>query len=169
MLSLVLAIGGAAWVMLFHKDNALNAEGIAYAQDAIRKITTDWNPDELWVRGNPILSVKYSKQHFRDLFDADRKIFGKIQAVKSTQGKAIETVTPGRPMITAWYTFRVDYERGIADVITLVEKDGDVWHIDLFEIKPFIQLVPFSQANKLTEKNKLAQSTDGSSQSATGK
>ena len=130
----VLVAGGAGLYVLAREGSALDAESKAYVQDAVEKITTNWDADELWQRSTAGLREHGTKQDVSNFFDAARNTLGPIQEFHGAEGQSTVMVTPSGKSITARYDAKVHFEKGDADIIVSAVKAASGWQIEGFRI-----------------------------------
>ncbi len=130
----ILGAGGTSLFMLAREGNALDIESKSYIQDAVEKITADWNANELWERSTVQFRKQGTEQDVRNFFDAARSSLGRMQQFRGADGQASVMVTPAGRSTTARYDAKASFEKGDADIIISVVKSESGWQIEGFHI-----------------------------------
>lgn len=130
----ILGAGGTGLYMLAREGNALDAESKAYVQDAVEKIATNWDADELWKRSSSGLREHGTRQDLNNFFDAARSALGRMQEFYGTDGQSAMMVTPSGKSTTARYDAKVHFEKGDADIVVNAVKNASGWQIEGFHI-----------------------------------
>jgi hypothetical protein len=130
----IVGAGGTGLYMLAREGGALDAESKAYVQDAVQKIATNWDADELWKRSATGLREHGTKQDLSNFFDAARSALGRMQEFYGAEGQSAVLVTPSGKSTTARYDAKVHFEKGDADIIVTAVKSTSGWQIEGFHI-----------------------------------
>ncbi len=130
----ILVAGGVGLYILAREGSALDAESKAYVQDAVEKITTNWDADELWQRSAAGLREHSTRQDLNNFFDAARGTLGRMQELRGTEGQSAMMVTPSGKSITARYDAKAHFEKGDADIVVSAVKTVSGWQIEGFHV-----------------------------------
>ena len=145
----VLLIAGAAGLYWVMSPSALDAECVAYVDDAAVAISAHWSKRELLSRATPSLAKHMSvkPEEFDAFFENTSTGLGALHRYEGATGR-VTVVTSGQPTvvtpgtgpgkletdITALYFASAKYERGSATLrFWLSKKDGS-WKIDQLDI-----------------------------------
>jgi CHASE1-domain containing sensor protein len=130
----ILVAGGASLFMLARHGSVLDAESKAYIQDAVVKIASDWDADELLRRGTARLLEHGTAQDIRNLFDAARRALERMQEFHGAQGQVFMMMTPAGKSTTAQYDAKATFEKGDADIVVSLVNGAAGWRIEGFHI-----------------------------------
>ena len=122
-------------------------ESAAYANNAVKAITANWNAQELVNRAHPALLAKTNPQEFTGLFDKIREI-GKVKKLEKCEGQAIinypslfSYAIGSGSETNAKYVCRADFDRGPAALAMILHKDAKAgWQIVTINVdSPFFK------------------------------
>ncbi len=113
---------------------ALDAESKAYVDKSVTAITLDWDADALWQQSSPHFRQMTKQEDLRNFFDAAREALGRLVATRGATGQATISVVNAVKIVTANYTVRAQFEKGDADILVGVVKNGSQWRIEGFHI-----------------------------------
>ncbi len=133
----VLVVGaGIAFAVVFYKGAGLNKEGAAYVDTAIVAIVAHWNKDELLGRASPRLIAATSPERLAALFDACAGALGPLVDYEAAKGQKVDMMFNINKVstISAIYTARAKFQKGVAEFrVTLIKMD-ERWMIEGFHI-----------------------------------
>ena len=124
-----------AVVALFAYSCQLNKEAKAYVEDAIPKITGQWNDQELINRASPpMLAAMKTRANVDNLFSRFRQL-GALKQIDEPKGSAgVQTFTGKGVVRYGNYIVHAQFERGPATIRIQVLRENDVWKINGFHI-----------------------------------
>jgi hypothetical protein len=145
----ILLIAGAAGLYWVMSPSALDAECVAYVDDAAVAISAHWSKGELLSRATPGLAKHMSvkPEEFDAFFENTSSGLGPLRRYEGATGRAM-VVTSGEPTvfkpgtgpektttdITALYFASAKYEKGSATLRFWLSKNDGSWKIDQFDI-----------------------------------
>ncbi len=121
----------------------LDHEATAYIQDAVPKIVTNWNSQELVDRATPeLLAAAKKNDELERLFVMFRQL-GSFKHLDKPEGTVVSSAFTGEGTVTVGnYTAHGDFEKGPATIKIQLRRVNDVWEINGFRINSDVFLPP---------------------------
>jgi hypothetical protein len=113
----------------------LDREATAYIQDAVPKIVTNWNSQELVDRATPeLLAAGKSRGNIDSLFVMFQRL-GSLKHLDTPKGIVTSGTYTGTGMVTLGnYKAQAEFEKGEATVEIQLRRVNDTWKINGFHI-----------------------------------
>jgi hypothetical protein len=113
----------------------LDREATAYIQDAIPKIVTNWNSQELVDRATPeLLAAGKSRDKIDSLFVMFQRL-GSLKHLDKPEGTVVSSAFTGTGTVTLGnYKAQAEFEKGEATIEIQLRHVGDTWEINGFHI-----------------------------------
>jgi hypothetical protein len=126
--------GAVGFFMLARSGTALDAESAAYVQNSVEAVAGHWDADELWKRSTTHFRQSTKEDDLRAFFSAANSSLGRLLEYRGAQGQAMMSFSNAGRSATARYDAKVSFEKGDADIVVALVKDGTVWRIEGFHI-----------------------------------
>jgi len=113
----------------------LDHEATAYIQDAVPKIVTNWNSQELVDRATPeLMAATKSRDQVDRLFVMFRQL-GSFKHLDKPEGTVVSSAYTGTGTVTVGsYKAHAEFEKGEARIEIQLRRVGDTWKINGFRI-----------------------------------
>jgi hypothetical protein len=113
----------------------LDREATAYIQDAVPKIVTNWNSQELVDRATPeLLAAGKSRDTLDSLFVMFQRL-GSFKHLDKPKGTVVSSSFTGTGTVTLGnYTAQAEFEKGAASIQIQLRRVNDSWKINGFHI-----------------------------------
>jgi hypothetical protein len=113
----------------------LDREATAYIQDAVPKIVTNWNSQELVDRATPeLLAAKDTRDKIDRLFVMCQRL-GSLKHLETPKGTVVSSAYTGTGMVTLGnYKAQAEFEKGEARIEIQLRRVGDTWQINSFYV-----------------------------------
>jgi len=113
----------------------LDHEATAYIQDAVPKIVTNWNSQELVDRATPeLMAATKSRDQVDRLFVMFRQL-GSFKHLDKPEGTVVSSAYTGTGTVTVGnYKAQAEFEKGEARIEIQLRRMGDTWKINGFHI-----------------------------------
>ena len=113
----------------------LDHEATAYIQDAVPKIVTNWNSQELVDRAAPeLMATAKSRDQIDRLFVMFRQL-GSFKHLDKPEGTVVSSAYTGTGTVTVGnYKAQAEFEKGEARIEIQLRRVGDAWKINGFRI-----------------------------------
>jgi hypothetical protein len=136
----IIVIAAAIFIPLTLK---LDREATAYIQDAVPKIVTNWNSQELVDRATPeLIDAMKSRDQLDRLFVMFRQL-GSFKHLDKPEGAVVSSAFTGEGTVTLGnYTAQGDFEKGKATIKIQLRRVHDTWKINGFRINSDVFLPP---------------------------
>ena len=132
LILVVLGIAGAIYIPRFV---TLNREATAYIQDAVPKIVSNWNSQQLVDRATPdLLASVRTRTDLDRLFSSFSRLGSLKHLDTPTGGSVMNFFTgPSRPIL-ANYAARAEFEKGNASIQIGLRHVNNTWRINGFHV-----------------------------------
>lgn len=132
-----------AAVVFIPRTLKLDHEATAYIQDAVPKIVTDWNSQELVDRATPELLAAAKKNDELDRLFVMFRQLGSFKQLDKPEGIVVSSAFTGEGTVTLGnYTTHGDFEKGKATIKIQLRRVNDTWKINGFRINSDVFLPP---------------------------
>jgi hypothetical protein len=113
----------------------LDREATAYIEDAVPKIVTHWNSQELIDRATPeLIEASKSTDATARLFEMFQKL-GSFQHLDKPLGVVVSSAFTGSGTVTLGnYTAHGEFEKGPATIKIQLRRANDTWKINAFYV-----------------------------------
>ena len=113
----------------------LDREATAYIQDAVPRIVTNWNSQELVDRATPeLLAAGKSREKIDNIFVMFQRL-GSFKHLDKPEGTVVSSAFTGTGMVTIGnYKTQAEFEKGEAMIEIQLRRVGDTWKINGFHI-----------------------------------
>jgi hypothetical protein len=112
-----------------------NHEAVIYIQDAVPKIVTNWNSQELMDRATPELLAAVKKNDELDRLFIMFKRLGSLKHLDQPEGTVVSSTYTGTGTVTFGnYKTHAEFEKGEARIEIQLRLVGDTWKINGFRI-----------------------------------
>ena len=121
----------------------LDREATAYIQDAVPKIVTNWNSQELVDRATPeLIAAGKSHDEMDRLFVMFRQL-GSFKHLDKPEGTVVSSAFTGSGTVTVGnYTAHGEFEKGTATIKIQLRRVDNTWKINGFRINSDAFLPP---------------------------
>jgi hypothetical protein len=121
----------------------LDHEATVYIQDAVPKIVTNWNSQELVDRATPeLLTAAKKNDEMERLFVMFRQL-GSFKHLDTPEGTVVSSAFTGEGTVTLGnYTTNGEFEKGNATIKIQLRRVNDTWKINGFRINSDVFLPP---------------------------
>ena len=110
-------------------------EAVSYIQDAVPKIVTNWNSQELLDRATPELVATSKKNDEIDRIFAMFQRLGSFKHLDKPEGTVVSSAYTGTGTVTVGsYKAHAEFEKGEARIEIQLRRVGDTWKINGFRI-----------------------------------
>ena len=121
----------------------LDHEATAYIQDAVPKIVTNWNSQELVDRATPELIAAAKKNDDLDRLFVMFRQLGSFKQLDKPEGMVVSSAYTGEGTVTLGnYIAQADFEKGKATIKIQLRRVNDTWKINGFRINSDVFLPP---------------------------
>jgi hypothetical protein len=133
--AVIIAIIIIAAAIFIPRTLKLDHEATAYIQDAVPKIVTNWNSQELIDRATPeLMAAAKSRDEIDRLFAMFRRL-GSFKHIDKPEGKVVSSAFVGRGTATVGsYSVRAKFEKGPATIQIQLQRANGTWKINGFRI-----------------------------------
>jgi len=108
---------------------------VIYIQDAVPKIVTNWNSQELMDRATPELLAAVKKNDELDRLFIMFKRLGSLKHLDQPEGTVVSSTYTGTGTVTFGnYKTHAEFEKGEARIEIQLRLVGDTWKINGFRI-----------------------------------
>jgi hypothetical protein len=123
-----------AAVIFIPRAIKLEHGGAVYLQDAIPKIVTNWNSQELVDRATPELLATGSRDSVNRLFVMFQRL-GSLKHLDTPEGTITSSAYTGTGTVTIGnFKAEAEFEKGPATISVQLERVKDTWEINGFHI-----------------------------------
>lgn len=133
---LALAVCGGVFFFgrnLFQSAMDLDAQGKAFATEAVRAVAANWDPAELDQRGSKLYQQIAPKDKIAQVMALCRERLGPLKSVSEFTTQSINAdATAGRT--TLQITAPAEFEKGRGNFTITVAKEGERWGVDIFSV-----------------------------------
>ena len=126
-------LGAAGFAYLAVRGGKLDREAAAYSTDAVRAITTHWDPAALASRATPQLVASIPPDKLAALFGWFATL-GALQDDPDCRGRSSIFASPSGTTTTGKYACAARYQVGQATVTVALVKTGGAWRINGFHV-----------------------------------
>ena len=139
----IIAIIVIAAAIFIPRALKLDHEATAYIQDAVPKIVTNWNSQELVDRATPeLLAAAKKNDELARLFVMFRQL-GSFKQLDKPEGMVVSSAYTGEGTVTLGnYTAHGDFEKGKAIIKIQLRRVDGTWKINGFRINSDVFLPP---------------------------
>jgi len=138
----ILVIMGIAAAIFIPHALKLDREATAYIQDAVPKIVTNWNSQELVDRATPeLLADAGSRDNIDRLFKMFEQL-GSFKHLGKPEGTVTSSAHTGSTVTLGNYKVQAQFENGAATIGIQLRRVGDSWKINGFRITSDVFLPP---------------------------
>lgn len=155
----ILVIAGIAAAILIPAALRLDKDATAYIKDAVPKIVTNWNIQEMVNRASPQLnSTVASHGGYDRLFEMFHRL-GAFKQLGAPKGSVGASAFTGQGAATLGnYTVPAEFEKGQATIQIQLRRFNDTWQINGFYVQSdvFLQPVPAKEPEPARKKANTA-------------
>ena len=139
----IIAIIAVAAAIFIPRTLKLDREATIYIEDAVPKIVTNWNSQELVDRATPeLLDAAKSHDQLERLFVMFRQL-GSFKHLDKPEGTVVSGTYTGTGTYTVGnYTAHGEFEKGAATIKIQLQRVDGVWKINGFRINSDVFLPP---------------------------
>lgn len=133
--AVILVIIGIAAAIFIPRTLKLDREATAYIQEAVPKIVTNWNSQELVDRATPeLLAAGGSRDKIDRLFEMFQRL-GSFKHLDKPKGIVTSSAYTGTGTVTLGnYKAQAEFEKGMARIEIQLRRVNDAWKINGFHI-----------------------------------
>lgn len=132
--AIAIVAGGGGLFVLARNGAALDATSKDFVTDTVFAVTNRWDANELWKRASPHFKKVVKREDLQALFDASRDALGPLLDYRGSEGQALMAVVNSQTTVSARYVARGHFEKGDADLLLSLIKEGDAWLVEGFHI-----------------------------------
>ena len=132
---MIIVITVIAAAIFIPRTLKLDREATAYIQDAVPKIVTNWNSQELVDRATPeLMAAGKSRGNIDSLFVMFQRL-GTFKHLETPKGTVVSSAYTGTGTVTIGnYKAQAEFEKGEATIEIQLRRAGDTWKINGFHI-----------------------------------
>lgn len=113
----------------------LEDDCVRFIRKSLPKILNDWSVSEWKVRATNELKLSVKMKDVEKRFKENRRTFGAIRQIRSTNGHVDVDNSGGVPETVGYYTSTVRFEGGTADVAMRIVKRAGGWKFQQFSVR----------------------------------
>jgi hypothetical protein len=133
--AVIIAIFIIAAAIFIPRTLKLDHEAVSYIQDAVPKIVTNWNSQELIDRATPELLAAAKKNDEIDRLFVMFQRLGSFKHLDKPEGTVVSSAYTGTGTVTVGnYKAHAEFEKGEARIEIQLRRVGDTWKINGFRI-----------------------------------
>jgi hypothetical protein len=141
--TVIIAIIVIAAVIFIPRTLKLDREATAYIQDAVPKIVTNWDSQELVDRATPeLIDAAKSRDEIDRLFVMFHQL-GSFKHLDKPEGTVVSSAFTDTGTVTVGnYSAQAEFEKGPATIKIQLRRVNDTWQINGFRIYSDVLLPP---------------------------